>query len=280
MESNTLGRALTSIEGFQEWFFSQDVNQFVAGFFWFLVIVSVFWSLWRLKMIREIITQFNNARGPIWDLRGTIAELKELEPVIRQLGDQMSLLDAKVDAARLQVTELQVESVSGRTEMQRSEPTNASTPFQSDQNQTDDENWEQLRLYWRRNVQRLENVIQSIPDGRTRLAFDRMPRTNYRAIVARLEDGKYISNVAANASRDLIDTFNKYRPRNQRVSNAVLGATFVFDEQLDKALYHIERFPDEVVMPPKDTKLSTQPSSAPQPTMQQPALSFPHDNLS
>ena len=82
----------------------------------FLVMAAVIGCLTRLKLIYQIIKEFNNARGPIWDLRKTITDLMELEPVIRQLAGQMALLDAKVDAARRQVAELQVESISGRTQ--------------------------------------------------------------------------------------------------------------------------------------------------------------------
>ena len=42
---------------------------------------------------------------------GQSGRFKQLEPVIRQLAGQIALLDAKVDAARRQVAELQVEGI-------------------------------------------------------------------------------------------------------------------------------------------------------------------------
>jgi hypothetical protein len=276
MNSDSLRQVFSSYSAFGDWLLTQSVSQILSGIFWAAVFWGVFWGLFRLKMIREIITQFNNARGPIWDLRGTITELKSLEPVIRQFGDQMTLMDAKVDAARMQVTELQVESVSGRTETQ-AQTANGPATFGADQ--SDDANWEQLRQYWRRNTQRLEFIIRSIPDGRTRLAFDRMPRTNYPAIVTRLEDGKHISQPAAAASRDLIEMFNKHRPRNQRVSNPVVGAMSVLDQQLNENLANIERISREEDRSSRIATPTTQPPNGFGAPQQPPHQSLSQDNL-
>jgi septal ring factor EnvC (AmiA/AmiB activator) len=107
---------LTKVTEYVQSLSRADIKEFVSTAFWFLVVFAAIQGLRRLNTIREIITEFNKARGPIWDLRGTINEFKELEPVIRQLAEQMSLLDEKVDAARKQVQELQVDSFSSRTE--------------------------------------------------------------------------------------------------------------------------------------------------------------------
>ncbi len=215
--------------------------EIVAQSFWWLVLLAVFGVLIRLKTIAQIIRDFNSARGPIWDLRGTVNQLKELEPVIRQLGGQMSLLDEKVDAARKQVTELQVESVSGRTNDAEQASTRDSNGFSNQGSANSEDEWEKLREYWRRNTQRIEFLIDQIPDGRTRLAFDRMPRTNYKAIIDRLEAAGRIDKPAANASRELIELFNRYRPRNQKVPGSVVGPLEIVDRQLDDGLVEFSR---------------------------------------
>ena len=98
------------------------------------------------------------------------------------------------------------------------------------------ENWEKLRDYWRRNTKRIEYIIDQIPDGRTRLAYDRMPRTGYRSIVNKLQGAKHITPAAANASRELIELFNRYRPKNRKVPDELIGPLDVLDKQLDHEL--------------------------------------------
>lgn len=205
---------------------------------YFLAVFAVIGCLRKLNVIREIIKGFNESRGPIWDLRQTINDLKGLEPIIHKLGDQMALLDEKVDAARKQVAELQVESASERTEEADELVTAPTGTGQQVQSPTElaNENWETLRDYWRRNTKRIEYVIDQIPDGRTRLAYDRMPRTGYRSIVNKLQGAKLITPAAANASRELIELFNRYRPKNRKVPDELIGPLEVLDKQLNQEL--------------------------------------------
>src|SRR5262249_14111309 len=147
---------------------------------------------------------FNKSRGPIWDLRETINDLKLLEPVIRQLGEQIALLDEKVDAARKQVAEMQVESISGRTDGGLSEAGQGVGAVGAESAETTDQNWKLLSQYWRRNTRRIEYVIDQIADGRKRLAYDRIPRTRYRRIVHKLQGAKLIPPGAAKASIELL----------------------------------------------------------------------------
>ncbi len=205
---------------------------------YFLVVFAVIGCLRKLNVIREIITSFNESRGPIWDLRQTINDLKGLEPIIHKLGNQMALLDEKVDAARKQVAELQVESASERTDEAEELVTAPASMGQREQSPAEiaNENWEKLRDYWRRNTKRIEYVIDQIPDGRTRLAYDRMPRTGYRSIVNKLQGAKFITPAAANASRELIELFNRYRPKNRTVPDELIGPLEILDKQLDQEL--------------------------------------------
>jgi hypothetical protein len=97
-------------------------------------------------------------------------------------------------------------------------------------------NWIMLRTYWRRNRERIEYIIDQIPDGRTKLPYDRMPRTNYRRILNKLEGQSLISPAAANASRELNDLFNRFRPRNREIPDEVVGSLHILDEQLEREL--------------------------------------------
>lgn len=191
----------------------------------------------KLPMIREIVEGFNKSRGPIWDMRNTvddfkttIGELSKLEPVIKMLRDQMELLDEKIDAAQKQVEELQRHSASERTD---SAAPGTPVPFNGAQQQGEDQNWLKLRSLWRTQVDRLEAVIDNIPDGRRARPYRKLTRYDYKPIIERLELDGLISNSVAKASRELVDTFMSYRPRNRRVPDSLIGDLVVLNKQLE-----------------------------------------------
>lgn len=248
--------------------------------FWGLVLLAVLGMLKNLGAIHKIVTGIRHARSPIWDLRDTvdqltklepvIQELKSLEPLIRQLGQDVPLLFEKVDASNKKLTELQLDSVATRTEEESDGDAASANGFSN----VDDDRWADLQEYWRRNTRRLEYVIDKIPDGRTRLAFDRMSRTSYRPIINRLEDGGFLAKAPANASRDLIDLFNKYRPRNRKVTAAVIEPLALVDRQLDSGIVPHDRIV-EVDTSPKPTN----PSGGFYPTGTSDKVGMPTDKL-
>jgi hypothetical protein len=204
---------------------------------YYLAVIAVIGALFRLKTISRVLRDFLEARGPLWELQRTVAQLKELEPSIINLQSQVALMDERLAAATKQVTELQAESISSRSEGDDVDPDpQAPPPVQTNTPDEQDHNWNQLREYWQRNRKRIEFVIDQIEDGRTRLAYDRLPRTSYTRIIHKLQGQKLITAAAANASKELNDTFNRYRPRNKSIPDEVLGALFVLDGQLEKEL--------------------------------------------
>ena len=223
-------------------------------------------ALSKVKDIKDIVVGIRDARSPLWDLRGTvdqldglkpiIAEFKAIEPSIRKLGDEMGLLTEKIDANSKKIVDLQLESFSGRTE--ELVDTKAHPEMNSDTAWPEEDYWEQLQDYWRRNTQRLEHVIENIPDGRTRLAFDRMSRTNYKAIIDRLEEYGFIQRAAANASRELIDLFNRYRPRNRKVSASVVEPLGIVDRQLDEGIVAYDSLNPTVPAQPRSSRSANQ----------------------
>lgn len=212
---------------------------------YFLAVIAVLGCLIRLGTIRQTIADFRDSRGPIWDLRNTVNQLNELAPLMRTLADQVDLMDERVQAWGKQVTELQVEASSVRTDaedgVQIEQGGGGITPPIEirPEEEGEDPNWHLLRDIWRRNTRRLEYVIDQIGDGRTKIAFDRLPRTNYERIINKLQGQKLISVGAANASRDLIEEFNRYRPRNRAVPDEVIGALKTLDHQLDREIVPI-----------------------------------------
>lgn len=210
---------------------------------YYLTVLAVIGCLLRLGTIGRMLRDFRDMRGPLWDLQNTVTKLKELEPEIKELGKQVTLLSEKVEIARAQVAELQVESISNRSdsedveELDESRAPEDAVAAEAPQNR----NWILLREYWQRNRKRIEFVIESIPDGRTKLSYDRLPRTNYTRIINKLQGQDRISAAAANASRELNDLFNKHRPRNRSIPDEVVGPLRVLDEQLDSEIVSIDR---------------------------------------
>lgn len=205
---------------------------------YFLAVLAILGCLIRLGTIRTIIHDFRKMRGPLWDLRTTVDDLRDLAPVLRAMTEQVALLDEKVEAARKQVAELQVESVSERTEASDDQPATPQTGLVEVRptEEVEDQNWLALRDVWRRNTARLEYVIDQISDGRRKIPFDRLPRTNYERIIDKLHGQRLISAAAANASRSLNELFNSYRPRNRAVPDEVAQSLGVLDKQLDGEL--------------------------------------------
>jgi hypothetical protein len=231
-----------------------DTKSWLDLILWYGILIAAFLCLARLRTILQVITAFNNGRGPLWDLRSSVNELKDLEPKLQcaigqvsSLTDQMADLQDRVEALRVQLSALQVETISQRTgdvdpvdtPPEPATPRVAPTPGAPDDAAAGERNWEQLREYWRRNSRRLEFIIEQISDGRVKGAFDRLPRTNYVRIIHKLQGQGRISAAAAEASKSLITEFNRYRPRNRSIPDEVIEPLSVLDRQLDQELVPI-----------------------------------------
>ena len=68
----------------------REVGDFAQLVLYYLAAFAVIGCLVRLGTIRAIIRDFREARGPLWDLRNTVSDLKDLEPVMRSLGSQVA----------------------------------------------------------------------------------------------------------------------------------------------------------------------------------------------
>ncbi len=207
------------------------------GLYYLAALVAI-GALLRLNTIAQVLRDFLQARGPLWALQQTVAQLKELEPSILNLQAQVALMDDRLEAAAKQVTELQAETISSRSDADEGDADLGDTPVvvTAPRSEEQDHNWNALRDYWQRNRRRIEYTIEQIGDGRTRLAYDRLPRTSYTRIIHKLQGQKLITAAAANASKELIETFNRYRPRNKSIPDEVIGALAILDAQLEKEL--------------------------------------------
>lgn len=205
---------------------------------YYLAVLAAIGALLRLKTIAQVLRDFLHARGPLWALQQTVDKLKELEPSILNLRDQVALMDDRLEAAAKQVTELQAETISSRSDAEEVDTEIGASPVLEPVPKPDDQdhNWNHLREYWQRNRKRIEYIIDQIGDGRTRLAYDRLPRTSYSRIIHKLQGQRLITAAAATASKELIDTFNLYRPRNKSIPDEAIGALAVLDAQLEKEL--------------------------------------------
>lgn len=229
-----------------------DVKAWLDLGLWYGLLFAALLCLLRLRTIQRVITEFNKGRGPLWDMRTSVQELKDLEPKLRETIGQVSALTAqtlelteRVEGLKVQLAAFQVEAISQRTsEIDPPLPQDpafplAAAPASEGNEGLEEQNWDVLRDYWRRNTRRLEYIIDQIPDGRVRGAFDRLPRTNYVRIIHKLQGQDRISAAAAEASKRLIDEFNRYRPRNRSIPDEVVGSLAALDLQLDRELVSI-----------------------------------------
>ena len=253
-----------------------------------MALYAIIMTLRKLEIIRETIVHFNEGRGAIWDLRQTINNLQKAEPVISRLSETLKELTAKlaeveerIETARQQFIQSQVELISERT----ADPIEAH-PAASDQkvdqggdgSEAAEGRWRQLQEIWRRNTRRIEYVIDNIEDGRRRRAYDKMPRTNYNKIVDKLENAGLITAAAANASRKLNEKFNTFRPISRMVPDSEIGNLIAFDLQLNQELVDYAlveagddsgELPPPAPLPPVGAPGSTELRGAPVPTLAQ-----------
>jgi hypothetical protein len=203
----------------------------------FLLAIALFLAAIRMPMVARIISDFLLARGPIYSLASTITQVSQ---VVKELAPTIKLLSDKSDALQVQLAELQRYTSSERTEPGdgTDEPPagspGAATPSRPAVEDT--RNWESLRALWYANTARIEAVINGISDGRKKLKYDRMPRTNYNRIINALANDGFISDAAKKASIELNKTFARFRPRNQKIPDSAIGALEVLDKQLELAI--------------------------------------------
>lgn len=216
-------------------------------FLYLLTLLAVIGGLLRIKIIAATLRHFLEARGPLWALQNSVSGLQNLEPTLNSLNQKVEFLgktfaafDEKLVAAQKQIAALQVESVSNRTDAFDAEEVVAEPEFEIGAAQTQEEheehNWQALRSYWRQNAERIEFIIDAIPDGRRKAAYDRLPRTGYDRIISRLETDGLISKAASEASLELNKLFNSYRPRNRLVPDEIVAGLAQLSKQLDLEL--------------------------------------------
>jgi hypothetical protein len=196
-------------------------------------------ALAQLKTISKLVSDFIVARGPIYALGTTILDAKASAAILAREADRLSQLgptireiSERIEQTFAQVASLQRLAVSERTDAEAP----AVGPVVAAQPSNEDKNWDRLRELWNNNGERLDNVIERIDDKRRRGKFQRMPRTNYPAIINSLGDEGYISDAARRASLDLHTAFMSYKPRNRKIPDSAVGAVEVLDRMLEKEL--------------------------------------------
>ena len=200
-----------------------------------LLAIAIFLAAVRIKLVANIMSNFLAARGPIYNLQSTIMKVEDTVQKLSDLQPIFELVNEKVDALQKQLADLQRYTSSERTDPGDEPPQDTGTlgarPLEDDSG-----NWERLRELWYANTARIEAVIERISDRRRKLRYDRMPRTNYASIIKALARDEFISEAVEKASIDLNATFLRYRPRNRRIPDDVIGALDVLDKLLAREI--------------------------------------------
>ena len=204
---------------------------------------ALFLAAMRMETIFNIVRGFNEARSPISQLHTSVDGIKStmrqvastvdgVKQSAREFDKNIGVLkefNERFKALSDQVIGLQEETVSQRTA--------AIEPLPSGNldaaNVIDDEqNWEELRAIWKRNNQRLETIIKERLVGAKQRKYDNYPRTNYPAIIDRLLQDNALRATAHEKSKELHRMFMSYKPRNRPVTDQVVAAARILDEQL------------------------------------------------
>jgi hypothetical protein len=197
-----------------------------------LLAIAVFLAAVRIKLVANIMSNFLTARGPIYNLQSTIMKVEDTVQKLSDLQPTFELVNEKVDALQKQLADLQ-----RYTSSERTDPADEGAgPLGTRPLEDDSGNWERLRELWYANTARIEAVIERISDRRRKLRYDRMPRTNYAFIIKALARDGLISEAVEKASIDLNATFLRYRPRNRRIPDDVIGALEVLDKLLAREI--------------------------------------------
>lgn len=202
-------------------------------------------AMTQVKTIARLISDFIVARGPIYSLGTTITEveksvetlsrevdrLSKLEPTIREMSE-------KIEETFAQIANLQRFAVSERSGTTEEEPAvqSAGRTQSAPPQPQEDKNWERLRELWNANGERLDEVIGNISDKRRRARFQKMPKTNYPAIINALADEKHINEAARNASLELHRIFMSFKPRNRKIPDDAVESVVVLDLMLAKEI--------------------------------------------
>jgi hypothetical protein len=223
----------------------EDIKYCIQYGAYLIAALALFIAVTQIKTVAQLVRDFMDARGPIYDLASIITRVEKSVETLTPQVDRLLRLEPtiKATAERLEevvqrLGDLQRLAVSERDQIQLTaiEPTDSGVAVPAAIEDRDAQNWEKLREYWNANGRRLDDVIERIPEKRRRTKFQRMPRTNYPAIINGLADEKLISEVARQASLNLHRVFMSYRPRNRKVPDDVVGELAVYDAQLEQEL--------------------------------------------
>jgi hypothetical protein len=232
----------------------EDIKYCIQYGAYLIAAIAPFIAVAQIKTVAQLIRDFIAARGPIYALASTITRVERAVEALTPHVDRLLLLEPTIKgtAERLEevlqrLGDLQRLAVSERDQPQ---PTVADAPesvaaLPATAEDRDAENWEKLREFWNANGRRLDNVIERIPEKRRRAKFQRMPKTNYPAIINGLADEQLISEVAREASLNLHRVFMSYRPRNRKIPDSVVGQLAVYDAQLEQEISRAFEPPDE-----------------------------------
>jgi hypothetical protein len=201
-----------------------------------------------LKTIAKLINDFGESKGSIFELSTTITGVKNtvtavktsasaLEVQVSRLSDLAPIVTStaeKLEDALKQLADLQRIAVSEQGAGDGAE-TVASSGGAAEEDKFE-QNYQQLRAYWFANGERLDAVIERIPQARVRSRIRRMPKTDYPAIINALASEGKISEAARELSLELHKEFLSHRSRKKPVTDAIVGAAKVRDAMLAKEL--------------------------------------------
>jgi hypothetical protein len=187
-----------------KWFFERSVY-LLAG-------VAAIGVLWRINKIIMLVKEIRAGRSNIWDLRDLAQLMGNNAEIIKQNTAEMTAALSAIEEQDL------VETVKGLVEsldavqkqladIQRNSDASAEARTAAAA-----EDRETIRQDWTAARDKLDEIINAIPDGRTRRAYKRLNRRSYSEIINRLLDDGLIDEAIAVAARVMNGTYLNRNP--------------------------------------------------------------------
>jgi ABC-type multidrug transport system fused ATPase/permease subunit len=233
---------------------TENVGSIVRVASFALLAYALFKAAMNIERIFDIVNAFNTARSPIAQLQGSVQDvrttadafnrnlgsLQEASATLSKHAPAIAELNKKLDELSAQIFQLKVDTVSSQAEADTNPilpGTSQSSPNRSSidhlAGREDQENWEELRAIWRRNIERLESLIKDRLKGARKRKYDDYSRTNYGSIIDKLHSDDALSSTARDKSKELHSLFMSYKPRNRPVTDDVVASMRILDRLLE-----------------------------------------------
>jgi hypothetical protein len=195
-----------------------------------IAILLLYPLIWRLtiKQLTAAISAIETAKelpATIDRLNDASAQLIKVNQELTSLKEVLVNIDSINDS--LEVANRRLADLQRAADLQRVAVAEEPAPL-PDKNgaallkRSDVENWETVGMIWREVKDRVEAMIDRIPDGRVRRKYNTITRYQYAEVASFLRSDGLLTQAQANALMEMDGNFRSIRNRRTEVTQNVL----------------------------------------------------------